>query len=146
MSVSAQALRNLLGRSERAATGTAGTTTGNTAAAGPATDAAVRALVPTRPTYDVTLKPETKVIDTATMARAYRGATSDGTLTFDAASAPEVAAMAPGTMAIFAGVALLRVSSVTAAGGKIAVAGTPVGLEDAIDHEHNAWSTPLDFT
>ena len=135
MSVSAQALRNLLGRSERAATGTAGTTTGNTAAAGPATDAAVRPL-----------KPETKVIDTATMARAYRGATSDGTLTFDAASAPEVAAMAPGTMAIFAGVALLRVSSVTAAGGKIAVAGTPVGLEDAIDHEHNAWSTPLDFT
>jgi len=85
----------------------------------------VAALAPTRSTYDVTLKPETKVIDAATMARAYRGATSDGMLTFDAAAAPEVAAMAPGTVAIFAGVALLRVSSVTSTGGKIAVAGTP---------------------
>ena len=54
--------------------------------------------------------------------------------------------MASGTVAIFAGVPLLRVSSVTAAGGKIAVAGTPVGLEDAIDHGHIAWSAPLDFT
>lgn len=110
------------------------------------TRAALPALVPTRSTYVVTLKPETKVIDTATMARAYRGATSDGMLTFDAAAAPEVAAMAPGTVAIFAGVALLRVSSVTSTGGKIAVAGTPVGLEDAIDHGHIAWSAPLDFT
>lgn len=124
-----------------AATGTA-----TTAATGSATGAALPALAPTRSTYDVTLKPETKVIDAATMARAYRGATSDGMLTFDAAAAPEVAAMAPGTVAIFAGVALLRVSSVTSTGGKIAVAGTPVGLEDAIDHGHIAWSAPLDFT
>jgi len=129
-----------------AAKGTAGTTSGTTAAAGSAARAAGPALVPTRSTYEVALKPETKVIDAATMARAYRGASSDGTLTFDTASAPALAAMAPGTVAIFAGVALLRVRSITSSGGKSAVAGTPVGLEDAIDHGHIAWSAPLDFT
>ena len=129
-----------------AATGKADATSSTAPAAGTSASEAGPILVPTHSTYDVTLKPETKIIDAAAMARAYRGANSDGTLAFDAAAAPEVAAMTPGTVAIFAGVALLRVSSVTSAGGKIAVAGTPVGLEDTIDHGHIAWSVPLDFT
>jgi hypothetical protein len=120
------------------------TTSANTPAA--AVAAGHPALVPTSSTYEVTLKPATKVIDAATMARAYRGAAANGTLTFDAASAPEVSAIVPGTVAIFAGVALLRVSGVTSSGGKLTVAGKPVGLEDAIDHGRIAWSVPLDFT
>jgi hypothetical protein len=35
---------------------------------------AARTLVPTKSTYDVALKPETKVIDADTIARTYRGA------------------------------------------------------------------------
>jgi hypothetical protein len=106
---------------------------------------AVKPLVPAKSIYDVTLKPQTKLIDTDTMAHAYRGATANGTLTFDAAAAPEVAALKPGTVVIFAGVALLNVSSVSSSGGTVSVAGTPAGLEDAIDHGHIAWTTPLDF-
>jgi hypothetical protein len=111
-----------------------------------AAGAASQALVPRSSTYEVTLKPETKLIDATTMARAYRGAGSDGTLTFDASTAPEVASIAPGTVSVFAGVALLRVSGVSSSGGKLSVAGTPVGLEDAIDHGRIAWSAPLDFS
>lgn len=106
---------------------------------------AVPALVPTKSTYDVTLKPDTKLIDADTMARAYKGAASDGTLSFDTAAAPAVAALKPGTVVIFSGVALLTVTSVNSSGGTLSVAGTPAGLEDAIDHGHIAWSTPLDF-
>jgi hypothetical protein len=82
------------------------------------------------------LKPETRVIDAAVMSHAYRVTGSGGTLEFDAASAPSVAALAPGTVAIFAGVAMLKVSKVTRAGAVISVAGTAAGLEDAIDHGH----------
>jgi hypothetical protein len=110
-----------------------------------AAPAANRALTPTKSTYDVALKPDTKIIEADTMSRAYRGPGSDGTLKFDAASAPAVAALKPGTVAIFAGTAILKVTSVNSAGGTISVAGTPAGLEDAIDHGHIAWSAPLDF-
>ncbi|HEY4972824.1 MAG TPA: hypothetical protein VII41_04395 [Steroidobacteraceae bacterium] len=99
----------------------------------------------TKSTYEVTLKPGTTLIDADTMAHAYRGAASDGTLSFDAASAPAVAAIKPGTVAIFAGVAMLQVTAVNVAGGKISVAGTAAGLEDAIKDGHIAWSGALDF-
>jgi hypothetical protein len=102
-------------------------------------------LVPTKSVYDVSLKPGTKVIDAAVMSHAYRGAAADGTLKFDAASAPAVAALTPGSVAIFPGVALLKVTNVNSAGGMISVSGEPAGLEDAIDHGHIAWSAPLDF-
>ena len=95
--------------------------------------------------YDVSLKPETKLIDVETMSHAYRGAGHDGTLKFDAASAPAVAALTPGAVAVFAGVALLKVTNVSNSGGVIAVTGTPAGLEDAIDHGRISWSAPLDF-
>jgi hypothetical protein len=119
----------------------------NPASPGPqsAASAAAGMLVPAKSTYEVTLKPETTVIDADTMTHAYRGAASDGTLTFDAASAPSVAAIKPGTVVIFAGVAMLRVTKLNSSGGTLSVAGTPVGLEDTIDHGHIAWSAPLDF-
>ncbi len=112
----------------------------------PGAASSARLLVPAKSTYDVSLKPETKVIDTATIARAYRGATADGKLTFDAASANELAEVKPGTVVIFAGVALLKVSQVDSSGGIVSVKGAPAGLEDAIDHGHIAWSAPLDFS
>jgi hypothetical protein len=117
-----------------------------TSASPAAASSAARALVLTSSTYDVTLKPGTQVIDTDTMAHAYRGAAADGTLTFDAASAPALATIKPGTVAIFAGVAMLQVTAVNASGGKISVAGTPAGLEEAIKDGHIAWSGPLDFS
>ena len=114
-------------------------------ASGAAPEADNRTLTPTKSTYDVALKPDTKVIDGDTMSRAYRGSGTDGTLKFDAASAPAVAALKPGAVAVFAGTAILKVTSVNSSGGTISVAGTPAGLEDAIDHGHIAWSAPLDF-
>jgi len=96
-------------------------------------------------TYEVVLKPGTKLIDATTMERAYRGAEADGTLAFDAASAPSLAGITPGTVVIFAGVALLQVTHVNSNGGKISIAGSPTGLEDAIDHGHIAWTAPLGF-
>ncbi len=106
---------------------------------------AAHALVLSKSTYDVALKPGTKVIDATMMARAYRGAEADGTLAFDAASEPSLAQITPGTVVIFAGVAMLQVSRVNSSGGKIFIAGSPAGLEDAIDHGHIAWEAPLDF-
>ena len=106
---------------------------------------AAHTLVLSKSTYDVALKPGTKVIDAATMARAYRGAEADGTLAFDAASEPSLAEITPGTVVIFAGIAMLQVSRVNASGSKISIAGSPAGLEDAIDHGHIAWEAPLDF-
>lgn len=102
-------------------------------------------LVLSKSTYDVALKPGTKVIDATTMARAYRGAEADGTLAFDAASEHSLAQITPGTVVIFAGVAMLQVSRVNSSGGKISIAGSPAGLEDAIDHGHIAWEAPFDF-
>jgi hypothetical protein len=104
-----------------------------------------RTLTPTKSTYEVAMKPDTRIIDAETMSRAYRGGGSDGTLKFDAAAAPAVAALKPGAVAIFAGTAILKVTSVNSTGGTVSVAGTPAGLEDAIDHGHIAWSAPLDF-
>lgn len=105
----------------------------------PGASPAARVLVPAKSTYDVALKPETKVIDSGTMVRAYRGVGSDGTLTFDAAAEPGLA-MTAGTIAIFAEVAMLQITKVSSTDGKISVAGVPAGLEDAIDHGHVAWS------
>jgi hypothetical protein len=121
--------------------------TGSSAASATSPDASsvARTLVPTKSTYDVALKPETKVIEASVMAHSYRGAAADGTLTFDAASAQSIAAIKPGTVVIFAGVAMLQVTKVNSSGGVLSVAGTPAGLEDAIDHGHIAWSAPLDF-
>ncbi len=102
-------------------------------------------LVPTKSVYEVSLKPETKLIDANAMSRAYRGVGSDGTLQFDAASAPAVAALAPGAVTIFSGVALLKVTNLSTKNGMISVTGEPAGLEDAIDQGHIAWTAPLDF-
>ena len=73
-------------------------------------------LILTNSTYDVALKPDTRLIDADTMSRAYRGTGSDGTLTFDAAKAPALAAIPPGTTVIFAGTALLKVQSIHRSG------------------------------
>src|ERR1700690_595383 len=110
-----------------------------------AAGSAAQTLVLSKSTYDVVLKPGTKVIDVTTMARAYRGAEADGTLAFDSASEPSLAQITPGTVVIFAGVAMLQVSRVNSSAGKISIAGSPAGLEDAIDHGHIAWQAPLDF-
>jgi hypothetical protein len=125
--------------SHSAAPGSAGTA----GAAGPTV--ADRMLTPSKSRYEVALKPETRTIDADTMRRAYRGPAADGTLRFDAASAPAVAALTPGTVVIFSGTALLKVTSVKSSGGTISVAGTPAGLEEAMDHGHISWSAPLDF-
>ncbi len=103
------------------------------------------ALVPTKSVYEVSLKPETKLIDANAMSHAYRGVGSNGTLQFEAASAPEVAALTPGAIAIFSGVALLKVTNVSTRDGLISVTGEPAGLEDAIEQGHIAWTAPLDF-
>lgn len=121
------------------------TSSSNAAPGGAAATPQSSPLVLTSSTYEATLKPGTRLIDATTMKRAYRGPTSNGTLMFDAGAAPEVATIAPGTVAVFAGVALLRVSGVTSSGGTASVAGTPVGLEDVIDNGHIAWTAPLDF-
>jgi hypothetical protein len=113
--------------------------------ASPAAPVAASRLTPTKSTYDVELKPETKTIDAGTMSRAFRGTGTDGTLKFDAASAPAVAALTPGAVVIFAGTALLKVSGVNSAGGTISVTGTPAGLEDAIQNGHISWTARFDF-
>jgi hypothetical protein len=102
-------------------------------------------LVPTKSVYDVALKPETKVIEAGAMSQSYRGVAADGTLQFDAASAPSVASITPGAITIFSGVALLKVTNVSMKGGLISVTGEPAGLEDAIAQGHIEWSAPLDF-
>ena len=107
--------------------------------------ASTPSLLLTSSTYDVALKPNTRLIDAGMMSRAYRGAGSNGELIFDAAKVPEVAALSPGTVVIFAGTALLNVQGVRRTGDTIAVTGVPAGLEDAIDHGRIAWSAALDF-
>lgn len=111
----------------------------NTGAASPAS------LLLTKSTYDAALKPNTRLIDAGMMSRAYRGAGSNGELIFDASKAPEVAALAPGTVVIFAGTALLNVQGIRRAGDTVTVTGVPAGLEDAIERGHIAWSANLDF-
>jgi hypothetical protein len=67
---------------------------------GPSTtsaDSQENLLIPPKSVYDVSLKPETKVIDANVMSHAYRGVGSDGALQFDASSAPSVASLTPGT-------------------------------------------------
>ncbi len=101
--------------------------------------------LPAQTTYEVALKPETRLVDQGAMARAYRGTDASGALTFDSAQSPQITSLKSGDIAIFAGVAVLRLASVTTSGGITTIQGTPAGLEDAIDHGRLSWSAPLDF-
>jgi len=102
-------------------------------------------LLLSRSTYEAALKPNTRLIDTGTMSRAYRGTSANGELIFDASKAPEVAALSPGTVAIFAGTAILNVQGIRRTGDTVTVTGVRAGLEDAIERGRIAWSANLDF-
>ncbi len=122
------------------------------AQAGPATGvnsgrdtAPVAGALPAQTTYEVALKPATRLVDAAAMSRAYRGTDASGALTFDGAQSPQITALKAGDVAIFAGVAVLKVDSSQTSGGMTTIRGTPAGLEDAIDHGRLTWSAPLDF-
>ncbi|HEV2704031.1 MAG TPA: hypothetical protein VGV09_20565, partial [Steroidobacteraceae bacterium] len=104
------------------------------------------ALHPATHTYEVTMKPATQQVDADTMQKSYLGATAQGELIFDARTAPAVANLKPGTVTVFAGTALLKVTGVIRRGDFIAVSGVPAGLEDAIDHGRIGWTTTLDYT
>ena len=102
-------------------------------------------LVPSQQTFDVQWKPETKVIDAATVTGAYRGVATDGSLIFDS-SATSIAALTPGTVVAFSGLALRKVTSVSTSGSQIHVATTPAALDQAIANGHIAWKLPVDFS
>ena len=90
---------------------------------------------PTQTTFDVQWKPQTVVLDKDLVSRTYRGADrSDGTLTFDSSATP-IASLAPGSVVVIPGVALLRVSGVSSAGGLLHVAGKPAALDEAISEQ-----------
>ena len=96
-----------------------GTSSGVAAVGAGTTAPAARVpLALSRSTYEVTMKPDARVIDAATMSRAYRGTGADGALKFDAASAPDIAALKPGTVTVFAGTALLKVTRVESSGAR----------------------------
>ena len=101
---------------------------------------------PTQTTFDVQWKPQTVVLDKDLVSRTYRGADrSDGTLTFDSSATP-IASLAPGSVVVIPGVALLRVSGVSSAGGLLHVAGKPAALDEAIANGHIAATLPIDFS
>jgi hypothetical protein len=117
----------------------------NASPAAPAASASVATRVPITQTYNVTYKPGTKVIDAPTVAGAYQGVGSDGSLLFDARSAPAVAALTPQSVVIFAGLALRRVVSVAQAGNTLHVFTGPATLDEAIADGHIAWELPVAF-
>lgn len=92
------------------------------------------------------MKPDTRQVDADTMQRSYLGTTAQGELIFDARTAPAVANLKAGTVTLFAGTALVKVTGVARRGEFIAVSGVPAGLEDAIDHGRIGWTSTLDFT
>jgi hypothetical protein len=100
---------------------------------------------PAAQTYDVTYKPGTKVIDAPTVASAYRGVGSDGSLLFDARTAPAVATLTPQSVVIFGGLALRRVVSITNDGTTLHVFTGPATLDEAIENGHIAWMLPVAF-
>ena len=102
-------------------------------------------LVPSQQTFDVQWKPETKVIDAATVSGAYKGTAPDGSLIFDS-SATSIAALTPGTVVVFSGLALRKVTSVSTSGSEIHVATGPAALDQAIASGHIAWKLPVDFS
>jgi hypothetical protein len=104
------------------------------------------ALHPATRTYEVTMKADTRQIDPDTMRKSYLGTTAQGELIFNAHTAPAIADLKPGDVALFAGTALLKVTGVARRGDFIAVSGVPASLEDAIDHGRIGWKTTLDFT
>lgn len=100
---------------------------------------------PQQTTFNVTWNPQTKVIDAATVSQAYRGVAQDGSLTFDAASAPAIAALTPGTVTVFSGLALRKVVSVRNDGTQLHVLTAPAALNEAISDGHIGWQYKIDF-
>jgi len=92
-------------------------------------------------TFNVAWKPQTVQIDAATVSAAFRGVGDDGSLTFDAATAPTIAALVPNNVVIFSGLMLARVTSVTNSGGVLHVNVTPAALDDAIASGTISWKT-----
>src|SRR5579862_7241967 len=70
------------------------------------------ALHPSTRTYEVTMKPGTRQIDADSMRKSYLGTTAQGELIFNAHTAPAIADLKPGDVALFAGTALLKVTGV----------------------------------
>ncbi len=100
---------------------------------------------PTQSTFNVTWNPQTKVIDQGTVAHAFRGLASDGSYTFDAASAPSIAALTPGTITVFSGLGLRKIVSVRNDGSQLHVATASVALDQAITNGHIGWQYNIDF-
>lgn len=97
-------------------------------------------------TFNVVWQPQTVQVDAATVTNTYRGVGDDGSLTFDAAAAPSIAALTPGAVVVFAGLMLARVTSVTNEGGLLHVNVTPAQLDDAIASGTIAWkAVPIDW-
>jgi hypothetical protein len=100
---------------------------------------------PEQTTFNVTWNPQTKVIDAATVSQAYRGVAQDGSLTFDAASAPAIAALTPGTVTVFSGLALRKIVSVRSDGNQLHVVTAPAALNEAISDGQIAWKYNVNF-
>jgi hypothetical protein len=111
----------------------------------PAASTVPPAAVPSQQTFDVIWNPQTKIIDPATVRSAYRGVGSDGSITFDAAQAPTIAALVPGTITVFSGLALRKIVSVRNDGNQLHVATAPVALDQAITKGHIAWQYNASF-
>ncbi len=108
--------------------------------------AKLQTVSPADSTFDVHWNDATKVVPADTVAAAYRGAVDGGTLTFDAAKAPDLATLAPQSIVVFSGLAVRKVVSVKSDGTTISIATVPAALDEAVHDGHIAWHMPVDFS
>jgi hypothetical protein len=133
------------GSSQESAPAAGGSSTTAPAALNSPQSAASPIATPAQSTFNVTWNPQTKVIDAATVSQSYRGVAQDGSLTFDAASAPAIAALTPGTVTVFSGLALRKIVSVRNDGSQLHVVTAPAALNEAISDGQIGWKYNVNF-
>jgi len=101
--------------------------------------------VPASEHSQLILFPETVTLTEDVVASGLRSVAEDGqTLTF-AANTPGVTDLAPGTVVIVGGVAIVRVDSVESTADGIVLSTEPASLAEAVEQGHLDWDKTVDF-
>jgi hypothetical protein len=98
----------------------------------------------TTATYDVTYAPGVVIVDAAALAANPPAVSEDGA-TFTFPNSTGIGDLAPGKVAILAGLALRKVTSVTPDGGGVVVVTEPAALTDAITRGTIAATGPVNW-
>jgi len=102
--------------------------------------------VPDKTTFQVDWAPNAHVVSNASALLTSKEPEQNGQVTYHFKSDPALTALAPGDVAVLAGIAYRKVVSVTESNGEVVLVGEHTKLTEAIAKGHLGWDSAVDFT